>query len=117
MKYALFLAATLVVGTGHAERFSVINGSKLLQLCTAKDTTDCTSYITGISDALSFYQKEVPPDGSKGKLPTYVCVPTTVTGPQMRETVVTYLRQHKEHMDTQAVGVVLHALDGAYRCK
>lgn len=118
MKYLFILAAVSLTGAAHAERFSAINGNKLLQICTAKDPTDCTAYIEGVSDTLSFYQKLLPADGSKGaKLPTYVCVPEAVKGTQLRETIVTYAKQNKEMLDRQASGIVLRALDGAYRCK
>lgn len=117
MKYALF-AALLVTGTAHAERFSALNGTKLVEICSARDATDCTSYIEGISDTASFYQKLRPADGSKGgKLPAYVCVPEGVTGVQLREQVVGWAKQHPDLLGRQASGVVLRALDGLYKCK
>ena len=116
MKYLLALAAVALAGTAQAERFSALNGTKLLQICTAADATDCTAYIEGVSDTLSFYQKLRPAD-KPGKLPTYVCVPAPLTGVQLRETVVAYARAHTDMLDKQASGIVLRALDGVYRCK
>ena len=118
MKYFLAIAAVLLAGTAHAERFSALNGTKLVEICTARDATDCTSYIEGISDTVSFYQRLRPADGSKGgKLPAYVCVPEGVTGIQLREQVVGWAKQHPDLMGRQASGVVLRALDGLYACK
>ena len=116
MKYAL-LAALLVTGAAHAERFSALNGTKLVEICTARDASDCTSYIEGISDTVSFYQKLQPAGGNKGKLPAYICVPEGVTGVQLREQVVGWAKQHPDLMGRQASGVVLRALDGLYKCK
>ncbi len=117
MKYAL-LVFMLLAGSVHAERFSALNGTKLVEICSARDASDCTSYIEGISDTVSFYQKLRPADGSKGgKLPDYVCVPEGVTGVQLREQVLGWAKQHPEFMGRQASGVVLRALDGLYKCK
>ncbi len=117
MKYALF-AALLITGPAHAERFSNLNGEKLLEICTSSAQEECVSYIQGVSDTQSFYQKLRPADGSKGaKLPSYFCVPTAETGPQMKEAVVAYGKAHPDLLSRQASGIVLRALDAAYRCK
>jgi len=116
MKYAL-LVALLLSGAAHAERFSAINGTKLVEICSAKDASDCTSYIEGISDTVSFYQRLQPANGGKGKLLTYICVPEGVTGVQLREEVLGYAKQHPDLMGRQASGVVLRALDALYKCK
>ncbi len=118
MKYAVAIALTLLAGAAHAERFSALNGTKLMELCTARDATDCTSYIEGISDTASFFQKLRPADGSKGaKLPAYTCIPTAVTGTQMREAVVAWGKAHADRLDLQASGVVLRALNETYKCR
>ncbi len=108
-------------GSAHAERFSAIDGNRLIGICAGRDrgvVAECTAYINGVSDAASFYQNLRPADGSKGgKLPAYVCVPTGVTGVQLRETVVGWARAHPEAQRVQASGVVLRALHDAYRCQ
>ncbi len=116
MKYVLF-ALLLCAGSAHAERFSALNGTKLMEICSAKDATDCTSYIEGISDTVSFYQRLQPANGGKGKLLTYICVPEGVTGVQLREQVLGWAKQHPDLMGRQASGVVLRALDGLYKCR
>ena len=117
MKYALF-ACLLLAGTAHAERFSNLNGEKLLQICTSSAQEECISYIQGVSDTQNFYQKLRPADGSHGaKLPSYFCVPTAETGPQMKDNVVAWGKAHPEMLTRQASGIVLRALDAAYRCK
>ncbi len=119
MKAVLWTTAlVLVAGAAQAERFSAVNGTKLLEMCTARDTTDCTSYIEGVSDAASFYQRLRPANGSKGpKLDAYICAPNEVTGTQMRETVVAWAKAHPDRMTLQASGIVLRALNDAYKCR
>ncbi len=117
MKYAL-LATLLVTGAAHAERFSNLNGEKLMQICTSSAQETCISYIEGVSDTQNFYQKLRPADGTKGgKLPSYFCVPTAETGVQMRDAVISWAKAHPDMMSKQASGVVLRALDAAYRCR
>lgn len=117
MKYTLF-AALLLSSAAHAERFSNLNGEKLLQICTSSAQEECISYIQGVSDTQNFYQKLRPADGSHGaKLPSYFCVPTSESGPQMKDAVVAYGKAHSDMLTKQASGVVLRALDAAYRCK
>ena len=117
MKFLLIAAALVCATAAHAERFSTINGGGLLKICTAKDATDCTAYIEGVSDTVSFYQKLQPSNGSKGTLPTYICVPEVLKGPQLRETVVLYAKRHPDLLDRQASGIVLRALQENYACK
>ena len=104
-----------------AQRYSSIDGTRLMNLCTARtkaDVEECTSYITGLSDAATFYQELLPEDGSKGgRLPAYICVPNQVTGVQMREAVVTWARSHRDDLRRQASGVVLRALRDTYACR
>lgn len=110
-----------VAGSAHAERFSALDGTKLIGLCAGHDkgvAADCTAFINGVSDTVSFYQNLRPADGSKGgKLPAYICVPTNVTGVQMRQTVVSWAKAHPDTMGLQASGVVLRALHDSYKCQ
>ncbi len=58
-----------------------------------------------------------PADGSKGeKLPDYVCVPGPTTGPQLRDTVVAWLRRHQESLRESAAQVTMRALNDTYLC-
>lgn len=121
MRTLLIAAAVLAMaGTAHAQRLSNLTGGKLVELCTSKDARQvegCTAYIDGIADAAGFYQRLRPIDGSKGaKLPGYVCVPTSVTGVQLRQGVIDWFRKHADQAQRQASGVVLRALDEAFVC-
>lgn len=119
--FASLAVLAACAGSAQAERFSPIDGSKLVSLCTGRDkgvVADCTAYINGVSDAASFYQALRPADGSKGgKLPAYLCLPTGITGVQMREAVVGWARSHPESQRLQASGVVLRALHDTFKCQ
>ena len=120
-RLALAMAALCAAGTAQAERFSALNGAKLVEICTSKDRStqgDCTAYIEGISDTVSFYQRLRPADGSKGAaLPEYICVPTQETGVQVREKVVAWAQGNQGMLaNTQASGIVLRALNASYAC-
>ena len=70
-----------------------------------------------MADTTAFYQRLRPADESRGpKLPAYVCIPGTVTGPQLRQAVVDWFRKHPEQATTQATGTVLRAIDDTYLC-
>lgn len=119
--FGTLLALVAAAGSAHAERFSALDGSRLITICTGRDKSvvaDCTAYINGVSDAVSFYQNLRPADGSKGgRLPAYICVPTAITGVQLRESVVGWARSHPETQHTQASGVVLRALHDTFKCQ
>ena len=114
------LAAGSAAAPAHAERFSRVDGNKLVQICTSKDkgvVADCTSYLEGVSDSVSFYQKVRPADGSKGgKLPAYICVPEATTGVQMREALLAWAKANGDKLNLQASGVVIRALQDTYKC-
>ncbi len=115
------LSLAAAVGTAHAARFSALDGNRLIGLCAGRDrgmAAECTAFINGVSDAASSYQELRPADGSKGdRLPAYICVPTEVTGVQMRQTVISWARAHPESQGLQASGVVLRALHDSYKCQ
>ncbi len=121
MKTLLLAACVLsLAAPAQAQRFTNLTGAKLVELCTSKDrlqVEQCNAYIEGISDTTAFYQRLRPADGSRGAaLPAYVCIPAAVTGPQLRETVVGWLRKNAGEGTKQASGIVLRAIDDTYLC-
>jgi len=119
--FGTLLVLAAAAGTARAERFSAIDGGRLVNLCTSRDkgvVEDCTAYINGVSDTFGFYQNLRPADGSKGgKLPAYICLPAAITGVQMRDAVVSWAKAHPESLRLQASGVVLRAMHDAFRCQ
>jgi hypothetical protein len=121
---ALWLGAAALVAIGGAaqaqNRISNITGAKLAEICTNRNPAvveSCTAYIDGVSDAASFYQFLRPADGSKGqRLPDYVCVPGPTTGPQLRQTVVDWIKRHPDAARQSAAQVTMRALNDTYLC-
>ena len=114
-----FVGLLALAGTAHAQRVSNISGGKLGDICISKSAAQleaCSAYLDGVSDAISFYQHLVPQDGSKGKLPDYVCVPGPTTGPQLRQTYVAWLRQHSEAQKQPAAQAAMRALNDSFKC-
>jgi hypothetical protein len=114
------IAAFALCGAAQAQRISNITGAKLLETCTSRSPAmleACTAYVDGVSDAASFYQFLRPMDGSKGqRLPDYVCVPGPTTGPQLRETIVAWLKRHPDAARQSAAQVTMRALNDTYLC-
>lgn len=117
---ALVLAALLLPAAARAQRFSNITAAKLVDLCTDKNpraVEGCTAYIDGVADTVAFYQRLRPADASRGPaLPGYICIPGSVTGVQLRQTVVDWFGRHRDVANRQASGLVLRALDETFPC-
>ena len=122
MTRLLLVTAALACLAGHAQaqRESNITASRLSQICTSQDprlSEACTAYIDGVSDSATTYQKLRPMDGSAGgTLPGYICVPGATTGVQLRQSVVSWLRDHQNQSQRVAGGAVLSALLDIYPC-
>ncbi|HTR16571.1 MAG TPA: Rap1a/Tai family immunity protein [Acetobacteraceae bacterium] len=97
-------------GTAEAQRASPVDGNKLLGICTRGQSgaAPCDAYINGVADAAVALAGE-------GKL--QLCIPQTVTGIQMRDVTVKWLRAHPEERQHQAGVLVLRALREAFPCK
>ena len=117
---AAFLAA-LAATPLHAARYSPLSGERLMQVCTQGSGAQggaCIAYIDGVSDSITSYQAARPQDGSKGAaLPAYICVPGHLTGPQLRDAVIAWAKQHGNELNGQASAVVIRALLQTYPCE
>ena len=117
---ALAMLATLAfAGQAHAQRHSDVTAVQLARMCTAnpEGTERCDAYLNGIADAIYVYEEVRPENGSKGQpLPAYICIPNQVTGVQLRETFIEWLRANPNQNDRQAGGAVLRALNARFHC-
>ena len=76
------LAMMALAGTAHAQRYSGIDGTRLLGICTSRTAgikTSCESYVAGVSDTITLYQQMAPASGGKLTVPKAVCVPPGTT--------------------------------------
>ena len=105
----LFLCLALIgwAGAAAAQRVSNVDGNKLLGFCTAKATVGCDAYLSGVADAIA---AEGP-----GKAPA--CIPNAVTGTQLRDVMVKYLRAHPETRELKAGKLTIMGLGQAFPCK
>ena len=124
MKLALAGAAligALAAVPAHAARYSPLSGESLVRACTGGNearVSECQAYIDGVSDTITSYQASRPEDGSKGApLPAYICVPGRLTGPQLREEVISWLRQNQSGLRVQASVDVIRAFRALYPCE
>ena len=119
MKYVAFALILACASPACAQRLSNITGAKLGDICISKSSVQleaCTAYLDGVSDAISFYQHLMPSDGTKGKLPDYVCIPGPTTGPQLRQKYVAWLRDHGEAQRQPAAQAAMRALNDSFQC-
>lgn len=89
-----------------AQRQSKVDGNKLLSLCTGPKNEQCDIYLSGVADA----------EGAAGKEKAVACIPEAVTGTQLREVVVKYLKAHPEDRQMKAGHLALKAYAEAFAC-
>jgi hypothetical protein len=106
-RIALFCAALLCAGAAQAQRVSLVDGTKLLDLCGQIKPLQCEAYLSGIADMIA-EQKDKKPAA---------CIPATAQISQIRGAVVNYLRHHPEAAPLKAAGVTVIALHTAYPCE
>ena len=110
-KIAIVLAglAVAVAGTGtaQAQRESRVTGSKLLNLCSATNASNCDAYLSGVADAVAAQGPEHAP----------FCIPDAVTGHQLHEVAVKFMHEHPQELELKAGTVATHAFTAAFACK
>jgi hypothetical protein len=94
-------------GAASAQRISAVDGNKLLGFCSSKATAACDAYLSGVGDAIA---AEGP-----GKAPA--CIPAAVTGTQLRDVTVKYLRAHPESRELKAGALTIKVFSAAFPCK
>ena len=114
------VAMLALAGTAHAQRYSGVDGTRLLGICTSRDArvrSSCESYVAGVSDTITLFQQMAPASGGKLTVPKAVCVPPGTKGSALAEAVVTWLRSHPADGKRPAVAVVDRVLRQQYGCK
>jgi hypothetical protein len=107
MRLVLAMAMIGWAGAASAQRVSTVDGNKLLGFCTAKATVGCDAYISGVADAIA----------AAGPGKAMACIPSAVTGAQLRGVVVKYLKNHPETRELKAGELTIKALGQAFPCK
>jgi hypothetical protein len=117
MKKAVILACflSLPCSAATAPHFTFFNGNDLYAACTAPDAVSqmqCTSYVEGAIDALAFT------DGAFKEAHT-ICLPRQpgiVSGRQVADIVIKYLRDDPVGRSFSAGSLVYGAISQAYPC-
>ena len=103
----LIVACTTVAGAAHAQRHSNLGARTLLTACTGKQAELCDAYLDGFSDAIE----------AGGKEHALACIPNSVTGTELRDVLVQYLKANPQDQHEIAEKVTRLALQKAYPCK
>ncbi len=106
-RLVLCLALCGWAGAASAQRVSTVDGNKLLGFCTSKATVGCDAYISGVADAIA----------AAGPGKAAACIPSSVTGAQLRSVMVKYLKNHPESRELKAGELTIKALGQAFPCK
>jgi hypothetical protein len=101
------LACLLAAGTAQAQRVSNVKGVTLLKACTGPSTTACDAYVDGFGDAIE----------AEGKDHALACIPIAVTGTELRDVLVKFLKDHPEDQHLKASSLATRAFSKAYPCK
>ena len=121
MKLVLGLAALIVAfgaseaGAAQTERLTKLDGNRLLAVCDTRNPASargCEAYIDGIADSLTIASRPI-----NGAHPANsACIPPDLTAPQLRESLVSWLKANAKDRNHPAAEIVLHVLRENYPC-
>lgn len=101
------LGATLFSFGAQAQRVSKVDGNRLLAMCSTKAPGECDAYLSGVADTIE----------AQGRAKAEACIPTTVTGTQLRDVVVKYLRGNPQSRQIKAGALTIKAFSAAFPCR
>jgi hypothetical protein len=105
MRGILALALLAAVVPAQAQRVSKVDGNKLLSICSSTDIKACDAYLAGVGDAMA----EEP-------APRRACIPARVTGTQLRDVVIKFLREEPAKRELSGGSLTVHAFAKAFPC-
>jgi hypothetical protein len=103
---AVMLAVLLAASAAAAQRVSNVKGTTLLKACTGSSTMACDAYVDGFGDAIE----------AEGKANAVACIPPSVTGSELRDVLVKFLKEHPEDQHLKASALATRAFGKAYPC-
>jgi hypothetical protein len=109
LRVVLGVAALGWAGAASAQRVSLTDGNRLMGYCLSKTPGACDAYISGVADAIALL--------SKGPSTAAACIPTSVSGGQLHDVVVKYLKAHPEKRELKAGSLTISAFSEAFPCK
>jgi hypothetical protein len=106
MRFALIGLMVLGAGAAQAQRVSKVDGNRLLAMCTVKSPGECDAYLSGVSDTIE----------AGGRAKAAACIPTAVTGTQLRDVVIKYIHGNPQLRELKAGALTLKAYAAAFPC-
>ena len=104
---AVVLACLAAGGAAQAQRVSKVSAKVLMTACSSTKQADlCDAYLDGFTDAIR----------ASGQDHALACIPQTVTGTELRDVVVRWLRGNPEAQHETGEKVAHLALQKAYPC-
>jgi hypothetical protein len=101
------LAALLFVTALPAAAFAAkLDGNALQARCSTGDVKGCEVYLQGFNAALAEF-----PDSTR-----QACLPEGVTGSQMRDVLLKFLRNEPQVRQRRAGDLIMHAFSKAWPC-
>jgi hypothetical protein len=96
----------LGAGAAQAQRISKVDGNRLLSICTATAPAECDAYLAGVADAIE----------AGGRAKAAACIPKAVTGVQLRDVVVKYIRGNPQTRELKGGLLTFKAYTAAFPC-
>lgn len=121
-KKLLTLCSVALIGASvsqmaSAQRVTPMLSGRFLQLCKkASSLQICDAYISGIADAGALSKVFAKNEGDTQAPPGF-CIPSVVSGKDMREQVVAWLLKNSDKLSQPVGASVFTALHEAYPCK
>ena len=106
MRMLLVGAVVLGTGTAAAQRVSRVDGNRLLSMCMSAGKGECDAYLSGVADTIAL----------QGRAHAQACIPTGVTGTQLREVVTKYISSNPQSRQEKAADLTMKAFAAAFRC-
>ena len=107
MRFALAGCLMLGASAAHAQRVSKVDGNRLMAMCSTRPAGECDAYLSGIADAIE----------AEGRAKASACIPTAVTGTQLREVVLKYMRDNPQTRQAHAGALTIKAFSAAFPCR
>jgi len=106
MRVLLVGAFVLGAGAAQAQRVSRVDGNHLLSMCMSANKGECDAYLSGVADTIAL----------QGRANAEACIPTGVTGTQLREVVTKYISSNPQSRQQKAADLRMKAFAAALRC-
>ena len=107
IKVVLVGVIVFASGVAQAQRVSRVDGSRLLSMCMSSAKAECDAYLSGVSDTITL----------QGRAHAEACIPTAVTGTQLREVVTKYISSNPQSRQQKAADLTMKAFAAAFPCR